>query len=250
MDSLIGFYIYASTFRLAIIAAGIVSIVLGYKLFVLGVMGGEKTRINAQAGQIKLTLANAAPGTVFAAFGVFIITVMLFQGNPELVLKDLQVASVDDLQSGSVHSVGSASLKGDGNSNNEAGKALQHFDQAYNEGVQKYRAGNIDGAITAYNRALAESEVPLGKAADVLNELAWIYREQHRIDEALALAHIATTVDQNNANAFDTLALILLDKKEYKAAEEAAEKAVNLDPAKRDYKNTLQQVRATQGAEQ
>ncbi len=50
------------------------SIVLGYKLFVIGVMGGEKTRINAQAGPIKLTLANAGPGSVFALFGAFIMS--------------------------------------------------------------------------------------------------------------------------------------------------------------------------------
>ncbi|MCI5119643.1 MAG: hypothetical protein D3908_00290 [Candidatus Electrothrix sp. AUS4] len=249
MDSLIGFYIYAAIFRLAIIAAGIVSIVLGYKLFVHNAGSENRTDVGAQADRFKIIVRNAAPGTVFAAFGAIIIAVMLSQGNPEIVLKDVETVMKDSQgnSQSEVH-IGSALLKG--RDDHKSGEELQRFDQAYNEGMQKKRAGDVEGAITAYNRALEESEVPLVKAADVLNELAWIYREQHRFDEALALVHIATTVDRNNANAFDTLALILLDQKELKAAEQAAEKAVELDPVKQDYKNTLQQVRAAQKAGQ
>ncbi|MCI5137145.1 MAG: hypothetical protein D3922_01725 [Candidatus Electrothrix sp. AR1] len=252
MDSLVGFYIYALTFRLAIIAAGIVSVVLGYKLFVIGVMGGEKTRINAQAGPIKLTLANAGPGSVFALFGAFIIAVMLSQGNPELVLKDVQLV-LKELQQGGVSSevhIGSASVKGNGNSNNESSEALQRFNQAFDEAVQQQQGGNAEAAVKAYNRALLESEVPLGKAVAVFNQLAWIYREQHRIDEALALAHVATTAKKDIPEYFDTLAWILLDKEERKAAEQAAETAVDLDPANKDYRETLRQVRASQEAGQ
>ena len=249
MDSLVGFYIYAATFRLAIIAAGIVSIVLGYKLFAHDAGSESRTDVGAQADRFKIIIRNAAPGTVFAAFGAIIIAVMLFQGNPEIVLKDVETV-IKDSQSNSQSEKHTRSALLKGRNDDKSGEELQRFDQAYNEGVEKQRAGNTEAAITAYNRALAESEVSLGKAAVVLNALAWIYKDQHRIDEALALVRTATTIDQNNANAFDTLALILLDRKEYEAAEQAAEKAVTLDSDKEDYKNTLQQVRAAQGARQ
>lgn len=251
-----GFLIYAELFRLAVIAAGIVTIYLGYKLFVRGVTGSKGgSNVGAEAGPIKLTLANAGPGLGFALFGAFIMTVMLFQGSPQLALNDIKILLKDAQQAGGSSaevSIGSALLKGGDNATSSEG--LQRFEQAYNEGVLKKRAKDVDGAITAYHKALSESEVPLGKAAAVLNELAWIYREQHRLDEALVLARIATTVDQKdaaaNAAALDTLALILLDKKEHKEAEQAAQKAVDLDPDKKDYKDTLQQVRAAKQARQ
>ena len=241
-----GFLIYAVLFRLAVIAAGMVAVVLGYKLFVRGVMGGEGgAKINAEAGQIKLTLDNAGPGLGFALFGAFIIGIMLSQGNPQLALNDIKLLIKDSQQldgSLSEAQIGGILLKG-GN-NDKSNEALQRFNQAFDEGLQKQRAGDTEAAIKAYTKALSESEVSLGKAAAALNELAWSYRTQHRIDEALALARIATVADQENAAAFDTLALILLDRKDIKAAEQAAEKAVRLDPAKQDYKNTLQQVQA------
>lgn len=251
MDHLVvvGFLIYAALFRLAIIATGVAAIVLGYKLFLRGVMGEGGTNVNAEAGQIKLTLDNAGPGGVFALFGAGIIIVMLSQGSPELLMRNVEQFNASQPKTGTGGQV-TQEIQMKSGDRNEPNEALKRFEEAYSKGWERQRAKDIDGAITAYNKALSESEVPLGKAADVLNELAWIYKEQHRLDEALALARIATTVDQNNANAFDTLALILLDRKEHKAAEQAAEKAVSLDSDKQDYKATLQKIRAAQEAGQ
>jgi tetratricopeptide (TPR) repeat protein len=79
----------------------------------------------------------------------------------------------------------------------------------------------------------------------VLNNLAWIYKEQYRLDEALALARVATTIDKNSPVYFDTLARILLELKKYKAAKQAAERAVDLEPANQDHQKTLQQVHSS-----
>jgi hypothetical protein len=76
--------LYAALFRLAIIAAGISCVTMGYRLFVLGVMPKDGSQIDASTGEIRLSLKNAAPGTCFAAFGVFMIIVMLVQGIPEM----------------------------------------------------------------------------------------------------------------------------------------------------------------------
>ncbi|MCI5131714.1 MAG: hypothetical protein D3904_09350, partial [Candidatus Electrothrix sp. EH2] len=251
MDSLVGFFIYATIFRLAIIAAGIVSIVLGYKLFVLGVIGGEKTRINAQAGQIRLTLANAGPGLGFALLGVFAILVMLIQGNPEYLKEEykeqlakcncsskVETAAVplpDEQQVKTRTSEYTIQKYKGGNNNNED---IPSVNQALNEAKQLQHAGDIESAIKIYRTVLSDSKTPF-----ILNELAWLYKEkQQRVDEALLLAHAATTIDRNNANAFDTLALILLDKKELDAAEQAVQTALKLDPDNQDYKETLKKI--------
>ncbi len=244
MDSIVGFLIYALIFRLAIIAAGIVCIILGYRLFADGIKRREETNVNAQAGPVKLTLDNAGPGSIFACFGAVIIVVMLSHGNPELVLEDIQVLMKGSQQDSSPTEmrIGGMTLKG-GN-DNKPSETLQRFNQAFDEAVQQQQDGDIEAAVKTYNKALSESEVPLGKAVAALNQLAWIYREQHRIDEALALVRVATTVKKNIPEYFDTLAWILLDRGEHKAAEQAAETAVDLDPASKDYQKTLQQVRA------
>ena len=64
------FIVYLTLFRLAIIAAGVVSIVLGYRLFVRGVWPEAKTSrgtsIDAEVAGSRFTVKNAAPGTCFA----------------------------------------------------------------------------------------------------------------------------------------------------------------------------------------
>lgn len=98
MENLTAFVLYLTFFRLAIIAAGITSIVLGYRLFARGVF--PKTYVNpplqgenvtAEFAGAKFTLRNAAPGTCFALFGMIIIVVMfLLQAVPRLRLSCLK----------------------------------------------------------------------------------------------------------------------------------------------------------------
>ena len=243
MDHLVvvGFLVYAALFRLAIIATGVAAIVLGYKLFLRGVMGEGGTNVNAEAGQIKLTLDNAGPGGVFALFGAGIIIVMLSQGSPELLMRNVEQFNASQSKTGTGRLVTQEMQMKSGNHN----EVPQRFEQILNEGKRLQQAGDIEAAITAYNKALSESEAPF-----ILNELAWIYREQQRLDEALVLARAATTIDQKDPKCFDTLALILLDRKEHKAAEQAAEKAVSLALDKQDYEATLQKIHAAQKAGQ
>jgi hypothetical protein len=55
VDPTTGFLVYAALFRLAIVGAGITAIVLGYQLFVRGVMPARGTDVEAQTGDLKLT---------------------------------------------------------------------------------------------------------------------------------------------------------------------------------------------------
>ena len=84
MDLPLVFILYLTLFRLAIIAAGIISLVLGYRLFCRGVWPSEGVRQDGEREQTlteariigaRFTLKNAAPGTAFALFGVVIIVI-------------------------------------------------------------------------------------------------------------------------------------------------------------------------------
>jgi hypothetical protein len=67
------------TYRLAVLACGFASIVMGYRLFRLGVFerAGE---LKATWGERSLLLKAAAPGTFFALFGSAIIAVTVWKG--------------------------------------------------------------------------------------------------------------------------------------------------------------------------
>ncbi|RMD51773.1 MAG: hypothetical protein D6828_06730, partial [Nitrospirae bacterium] len=72
MDIAFYFLLYVTVFRLAIIAAGVISIILGYRLFCRGVWpdrgSAQPTEVEAEIAGSHFTLKNAAPGTCFALF--------------------------------------------------------------------------------------------------------------------------------------------------------------------------------------
>lgn len=79
--------IYLALFRLAIIAVGAISIILGYRLFIKGVFsveGGGGAGFEANIAGTKFSLKNAAPGTFFALFGIIVISVMLINSPAEV----------------------------------------------------------------------------------------------------------------------------------------------------------------------
>ncbi len=241
MDITTGFLIYASLFRLAVIAAGVASIVLGYFLFARGVMPGGGTHAEARAGDIRLTLKNAAPGTVFALFGAAVIVVMLIQGSPELLIEDVsQLAASTERSDQAVKR--RVQLKGPGDE--APAEARDRYNAAFQQGLRHQEAGEVAPAIAAYGRALSESDVSLRHAASALNQLAWLYREPGLTDEALGLARVAVAADGNQAAYRDTLALTLLERGEPEEAARHAERAVALNPDDPAYRQTLERVRA------
>ncbi len=88
------FIIYLILFRLSIIFAGIISIILGYRLFCRDIgtekSAGQGAELNAEIGASKIALKNAAPGIFFALFGVVIIGIMFATGGPEVTMKTLR----------------------------------------------------------------------------------------------------------------------------------------------------------------
>jgi tetratricopeptide (TPR) repeat protein len=226
----IEFLIYATLFRLAIIVAGIVSIVLGYRLFLSGVMSDKGTDATMQAGaSTKFTVKNAAPGTCFAMFGAAIIVVMLVQGNPELTFKQLPTANASSGQQGATVS---GTIRGDG----EVGTLEQSeaFDTLVDFGNQLREAGNHPAAIAAYARALTRANTRLARAAKPLSQLAWIFTQDGRIDEALLLARLATGINAQDAGYLAILSQALLKHGDDVQALQVARDAVQMQPENAD----------------
>lgn len=233
MDVSTGFLIYAAFFRLAIIAAGMISLILGYRLLVRGIMpqaaavgeGQTATDAELQAGDVRLSVKNAAPGTLFALFGIIVITLMLGQGNPELVIRDLQRVQ------GGAGNQRERMMRMKGGDPNAPTAAAGEFKNRVATGDKQSQAGDEQGAIAAYARALTLPEVSLGHAAPVFHKIALLYLKQERSYEALLLARLAVGIDSENAGFLETLAVVLRKRGEHAEACQVMEAAAGIDRA-------------------
>lgn len=77
---------YLLFFRLAVVSAGVIAIILGYRLFIHGTQiippKSSDQEIEVKFGVTQFTLKNTAPGTCFALFGAALIITMLIQSPP------------------------------------------------------------------------------------------------------------------------------------------------------------------------
>jgi tetratricopeptide (TPR) repeat protein len=193
MDPTAGFLVYAALYRLAIVAAGVVAIVLGYRLFLRGAAvpaAGGGTEAAAEGGGFRLSVRNAAPGTCFALFGAAVIGAMIVQGNPELVAGAGGPGAIDTLR-----------LKGAA-----AGPAGAGFAAAMAEGGALAAAGDPAGALAAYGRALSTAGSGGDRVARAASAIAAVYLHQGRAPEALALARLAVQLAPQRADHLETLA--------------------------------------------
>lgn len=82
---------YLFGYRLAVILLGGLSIYLGYRLFLRALIPaqaagqGASGEFTGKLGSAELSLKTSAPGTFFAAFGAFIVTIVLSAGPPEFI---------------------------------------------------------------------------------------------------------------------------------------------------------------------
>ena len=214
-DSLV--ILYLMVFRLAIITAGIVSIVLGYKLFVKGVFtdGSEGTGIEAGVGSLKLTMRNAAPGSVFAFFGVFLISVMLIQNPPGL-----------DKQNGIVK------LRGESDGQSKA--------PAEPKPTLEADVRDLIKSVVTYENGFQSLARHLARFSNIQ---AWIYFEDSRLDEALPLADIGVRLAPDEAEYLDTQGRILFALKRYEEAIDVMQRAAEIDP---QHNSTLEEFRRNQ----
>lgn len=210
MDNQIVFIIYLTVFRLAIVAAGITSIVLGYKLFVRGVFPGtgintpEGQNVTAEIAGAKFTLRNAAPGTCFALFGAIVIAVMFLTGGPEGTFE--------------VPDTGGArtTLRGD-----EASRIQSHAQLA----LEHLKRGES-------NQANLSAFKGLQLLAPQLNDYAWVLlKTDPEAPLAGLLAESAVDINPHDPNFLHTLSEVQYYRGQKKKAIKTLTKAQAIHPA-------------------
>jgi len=84
-----GFFIYSIAFKVLVVISGIISIILGYRLYKHGIIGSDAkgATLKASIAKSEILLKNTAPGTFFAIFGAILIGLLVFSSSPELSLK-------------------------------------------------------------------------------------------------------------------------------------------------------------------
>lgn len=224
MSTISAFILYLILFRLSIIVAGIISIILGYRLFCRSVpaegQSGDTTTVDATIGSSRFKLSNAAPGTCFALFGVIIISAMLLTGRPEITFDLINGASE---KSGETKKM-SLLMRG------EDGCSLRN---AMNKGRELERRGEFDKAIQVYQEGLSQMALPM-------NYLAWLYHKKGENRKARPLARMATWLLPDDANSLDTLAEIEFSNGAYREALVLIEKASGINP---EFKEKLDRFR-------
>jgi hypothetical protein len=131
------FIIYLAIFRVGVLAAGVIAIWLGYRLFRPGLgaavkTGDGETSLEATVAGNTLALKGAAPGTFLSLFGVAIIVAMIVTGSPSMTLDPIEDAAgtaAADSTATSDLSVGSFHLRGNQVS------ALTRIDRDLREGA-------------------------------------------------------------------------------------------------------------------
>ncbi|MCG8688371.1 MAG: hypothetical protein MI892_26100 [Desulfobacterales bacterium] len=213
MEILSSYVIYLAIIRLAIIISGIISIVLGYQLFVKGVFPGASAKsspdgqnIDAEIAGSRFSLQNAAPGTCFAIFGVVIISLMYAGGGPELSLEMLEKNNMK------------ANLRG---------KNFEERNiQAYCEQAVKYLK---QGDHTKANQYVT---MGLDEIAPQMNDFAWVLlKTAPEKPQAKLLAELTTITAPQNPNFLHTLAAIQYANGEKQEAIKTLTKASQIDSA-------------------
>lgn len=243
------FLIYATLIRLAVIAAGALIIVLGYRLFLQGLEVRDETDASIEGGGFKLSLKNAAPGTCFALFGAVLISVMVVQGSPELDITTAApgtIAGPAELQ----QSAGSLRLRGEGSAavvppaqHQVHALAAAASEQLLQAGIQRELREDIPGALKAYHLALSMPGQPLPNLVNPLNQMAWIYQQQAEPDLALPLALLAHQIHPNSVVVMDTLARVYVQLEQFDKAQTLLDRVLQIDPDNNDAKATARLIK-------
>lgn len=145
---LISGFIYLACYRIAVLAAGVICMILGFRLLLAGMPATDKgAKIGVERSEYKLTAENIAPGTCFAIFGVIIITVTLAGDKPEINLLNLVE------KNGTVQM---ANLRGSDSNNERLGEVLNNVAwKLYNEkldnrGILKLAEFLAEEAVNLY----------------------------------------------------------------------------------------------------
>ncbi len=218
------FMAYALFYKLAIIAVGAYAIYFGYRLFMLQPAAEGNAEMSATIAGNEFILKQAAPGTFFVLFGVIVVALMIQQGNPEFMLKEVKESSAQQ-QHASVQSADTQEQEK--KTNALAGEvlakasiplhvrqlnvksddvALGHkaFEQALQQANQLYLSGQRKAALRKFKQLLQDKSLPLALAAYPLNALAWDALQQQQYQQAEVYSLLAMQIEADNGHFIDT----------------------------------------------
>lgn len=190
-DSEVLFVLYLIAVRLSTIAAGVIVIRYGYKLFAAGVFkadtGGSTTELVGRVGEYELKFKTAAPGAVLGLFGAIIIVIAIAAAPPELTRqKKIKVEGRGQARTTTIETTDK--MRGE---DIELNKLLKEAAE-YKEKRQPAKA------INAYQQAIRLMARPL-------NELARLYMGADRFVDAKALAEVAVMMNPSDPDFAITL---------------------------------------------
>lgn len=199
---------------------GLISIYLGYKLFIKGIEGSSS--FDGKMHKIKLSLRNASPGLFFALFGAFIVITGVYKKeiHSNTKYKDGKKISESYIEKGS----------------DEIDLA-----QMFNIAVNLKSSGNIRDSKIIYESIIyIDSTYHLAQ-----NNLAILYLEQGKYNKALSHAKKAVKYGKDSeyeANYYDTLAKVYLALDDKRNSSATIKKAIELNPVNTDFKKFLKEI--------
>lgn len=190
-DSESMFILYLMVVRIVTIFAGVSAIRYGYKLFSAGVFKTNpdttETELSGRAGDYEFKFKTAAPGSVLALFGALIVIVTMTSSPPERTKKTHKV--IEDLRQGTVATVQTSDqMRG------EVGEF---------EKLTKIAHGFIQNGETI--RALEVYEQAIRMTTEPMHELAKIYIEIERLEEAKKIAQVPNLLNPSEPDYKITL---------------------------------------------
>ena len=176
LQSIEPFFIgYLALIRLAAIAAGVVIIRYGYKLFVMGVfqtVDSGQTEISGRVGKYELSLKTASPGAILGFFGaVLLVSAIVF------IPPELRHTSTRDI------------TKGEGEKESTTTTVIMRTGRD-REVSQVFAQGDLFFAKDEYGEALKSYQEAMRLLSTSVHNLVMVYLEQARYEEAWPLAEM------------------------------------------------------------
>ena len=203
------FLITSTAFRIAVIAAGVCAVFLGYRLLLRDSTGNrssgggpESTDASAKFGKVSVSLTRLAPGSVFALFGMTLVAVMVKEGAPQYQLT----------------------------TSAEGGRTV----------TMRSEEGVPDGQLARANRLLRDGKREealkayqefTGSFAMSANNMADILSADSRFEEAVTLSRLATALSPQNHEYLDTLLTALAKSGQTDEAKRELKRAMDLAPS-------------------
>jgi|GEM_PF-6803578 len=188
------FVIYLLSIRLATIAAGVIAIRYGYKLFISAVFkvdSDSSTQIIGRMGEYQLKFSTASPGAILGLFGVVIICFSIAAAPPELKREQTFQQQNENGKSSTTLQT-TVSMRGE-----DITAFQKHLAKAY-----EYKEGQqVANSIREYQQAIRIISKPM-------NDLADLYLQTGKFENARKLAEVSVLMNPSNhdyANLLDEI---------------------------------------------